>query len=188
MTTDSEEESGPTYKKYALVETATGRVFMSGHTMDIASVPSRPGYTLVELDLAGVTPVPDLHAVNIETLEITECSPAIGVIRDRKLDELRAANNAAIRRGFVSGALGSDHHYPADDIDQANMQRVAIAGGALWCLASDVWSFEAHTSAQGAQVLSDFGAACDSARAHFADLVAQVNAADTADAIAAIAW
>lgn len=102
---------------------------------------------------------------------------------------LQASCDAVIIGGFSSSALGSAHDYPSlISPDQANMNRVAMAGGDLWCAVSGTWSMQTHTAAQGLTVLTDFGTYCDTQRSHLASLTTSVNSAPDAATVNAITW
>lgn len=117
-----------------------------------------------------------------------------------KVAELSTACKAAIYAGFTSDALGSAYSYPAKDTDQQNLSGSVLAsllpsaaGGdwatPFWCAdAAGAWEFRAHTAAQIQQVGQDGKAAILAAMARNQSLAAQVLAATTVDAVAAITW
>ncbi|WP_250435775.1 hypothetical protein [Caballeronia sp. ATUFL_F2_KS9A] len=116
-----------------------------------------------------------------------------------KVAELSAACKATIYAGFSSSALGELFSYPAKDTDQQNLASSVLAslmpGNAadwstpFWCAdASGQWEFRAHTAAQIQRVGQDGKAAILDAMARNAQLAAQVAAAESVDAVNAIAW
>ncbi|MDR5883616.1 hypothetical protein [Caballeronia sp. LZ032] len=119
--------------------------------------------------------------------------------RVAKVAELAAACKAAIYAGFSSNALGELYSYPAKDTDQQNLASSVLAslmpGNAadwstpFWCAdASGEWAFRAHMAAQMQRVGQDGKAAILAAMARNAQLAAQVAAAESVDAVNAIAW
>lgn len=119
--------------------------------------------------------------------------------RSLKISELDASCKAAIYAGFTSSALGSVHTYPAEDADQQNLS-ASVLGSLMpnlaadwttpfWCAdASGLWSYAAHTAAQIQQVGQDGKAAVIAAITKKAQLVAQVNAAPSVEAVQSIVW
>lgn len=116
-----------------------------------------------------------------------------------KVAELASACKAAIYAGFSSSALGATFSYPAKDTDQQNLASSVLASlmpgiesdwsTPFWCAnASGEWAFRAHTVAQIQKVGQDGKAAILTAMARNAALAAQVQAAESVDAVNAIAW
>ncbi|WP_296652897.1 hypothetical protein [Paraburkholderia sp.] len=112
-----------------------------------------------------------------------------------KISALQAACGAALVAGFASSALGAPHTYPSQKNDQDNLQSAVAASGGqagawatpLWCEdQTGTWAYTAHTAAQVAQVNVDWVAFRTAAQSKYAAAVAQVNAATTADAVAAV--
>lgn len=131
-------------------------------------------------------------------------NPNAGALR---LDQLKAAKiaefsnacQAQIYAGFTSTALGTVHTYPAKDRDQSNLSGSVLASvlpglpttwtTPFWCMdMAGAWSLADHTAAQIQQVGTDGKAAILAAVTKNASLAAQVNAATTAAAVAAIVW
>lgn len=98
----------------------------------------------------------------------------------------------AIISGFKSSALGAEHTYPSKPTDQTNLIGAVASGLAIiyfWCANADgVWDFHVHTDAQIKQVLADAGTQRMSYSAQLADLVVQIDAAQTVSAVANIIW
>ncbi|WP_322009218.1 hypothetical protein [Paraburkholderia sp. J12] len=113
-----------------------------------------------------------------------------------KISVLQDACATALVTGFVSSALGAAHTYPSKKNDQDNLQSAVVASASaqgdtwatpLWCEdQSGAWTYTAHTTAQVAQVNVDWVAFRTAAQSKYAAAVAQVNAATTADAVAAV--
>ena len=85
---------------------------------------------------------------------------ALDRAKEAKVAELKAACSAAVRSGFVSAALGSDHRYDTDKTeDQVNLIGAGNAGADIkyTCtkVDTDIKARRLHTAAQMAQVLAD---------------------------------
>ncbi len=85
---------------------------------------------------------------------------ALDRAKEAKVAELKAACSAAVRGGFVSAALGSDHRYDTDKTeDQVNLIGAGNAGADIKYTCTEVTtgikSRRLHTAAQMAQVLAD---------------------------------
>lgn len=125
-----------------------------------------------------------------------------------KIAELSAACRAQIVSGYDSTALGTIHHYPAQDQDQANMVASVTASMVpglpadwvtpFWCAdGTGTWAFRPHTAAQIQQAGIDGKAAITVALERNAMLSAQVQAiaadagmtdADKIAAISGVVW
>lgn len=104
---------------------------------------------------------------------------------------IKTACAAAITTGFTSTALGTSAAYGSQATDQANLLSVvaSAAGGSLWCQETGTaWSFVEHTAGQASKVLADWQTYRAAQQSKYASLVAQVNAATTAEAVQAINW
>lgn len=123
---------------------------------------------------------------------------ALGDAKERKVEALRAACQAAIYAGFTSSALGTPHLYPALDKDQANLSASVLASllpglpqdwaTPFWCASSGVWAFRMHSAAQIQQVGSDAKAAILACMVKNATLAAQATAATTTAQVAEVQW
>lgn len=105
------------------------------------------------------------HMIDLATLEpITRVAPpeevAAKLVRDN-----RFAVHDTIVGGFLSSALGEERSYPSTPLDQTNMLHASVVGGLLMCALDDDWTLEEHTPEQARQVLTDFVAMRDAARA-----------------------
>lgn len=120
-------------------------------------------------------------------------------IKQAKIAELAAACRAQIEAGFDSAALGTMHHYPAGQQDQANLTASVTASlvpnlptgwtTAFWCAdSSGVWSYAEHTASQIQQAGLDGKAAITAALQKNAQLRAQVESATTLTEVAAVVW
>ena len=102
---------------------------------------------------------------------------------------VKSACSKAITAGFSSSALGSAYFYGSNPTDQGNIGYVALRGGSLWCApASGAWTFTAHTSGQGDQVLADLAAHIQAQQTIYANLLTQINSATEASAVSGIVW
>lgn len=116
--------------------------------------------------------------------------------------QAQVLNNAcatAITSGFTSSALGSAYTYPSGMTDQQNLTASVLASllpslaegwtTPFWCAnSSGVWAWTNHTAAQIQQVGTDAKTAILASQSQNATLQAQVAAATTVDAVAAITW
>jgi hypothetical protein len=112
---------------------------------------------------------------------------------------LNSACANAITAGFTSSALGSAYTYPSGVTDQQNLTASILASllpglaegwtTPFWCAnSSGVWAWTNHTAAQIQQVGTDAKTAILALQSQNATLQAQVAAATTVDAVAAITW
>lgn len=112
---------------------------------------------------------------------------------------LTAACAGAIVGGYASSALGSEHQYPSKVTDQINMMG-SVTDSLLpgqpedwatpfWCAdETGVWTFRAHTAAQIQAAGADGKAHIIECQTKLGQLSAQVMAAASAEAVAAIVW
>ncbi len=123
----------------------------------------------------------------------------LATVQSRKVTELRVACAATITSGFSSAALGAAHTYPTLPTDQSNMissvtESLLPGIGAgwttpFWCAdGAGAWGFRPHTAAQIQQASADGKAMIIAAQARLATRAAAVQAATTADQVAAITW
>lgn len=119
--------------------------------------------------------------------------------KQTKIAELAAACRAQIVSGFDSAALGTVHHYPAGQQDQANLTASVTASlvpnlpagwtTPFWCADSaGVWAYVEHTASQIQQVGLDGKAAITAALQRNAQLRAQVEAATSLAEVATVLW
>lgn len=112
---------------------------------------------------------------------------------------ITSACAAAIVSGFTSSALGSAYTYPSAVTDQQNLAASVLASvlpnvpegwtTPFWCAnSSGVWAWTNHTAAQIQQVGTDAKTAILALQSKNATLQAQIAAAETVDAVAAITW
>ncbi|KEC73895.1 hypothetical protein RLPCCGM1_c2014 [Rhizobium leguminosarum bv. phaseoli CCGM1] len=120
-------------------------------------------------------------------------------LKEAQIVLLTSACAAAIVGGYASSALGSEHQYPSKVTDQINMMgsvtdsllpdQPADWSTPFWCAdEAGAWAFRLHTAAQ-------IQAAGVAGKAHILEcqtklgqLSAQVLAATSAEAVAAIGW
>lgn len=123
----------------------------------------------------------------------------IAAARQLKATEISSACETGIMAGFVSAALGDDHHYPADMTDQANltasvMRSTLTADGPaeeypFKCAdGAGNWQFRPHTAAQIQQVGKDAYQHILGLRQVNAVLQEQIALAQSEQDINSIAW
>jgi len=126
-------------------------------------------------------------------------APTLAQLQANQIATLRQACAVQIVSGAQSSALGSPHTYPTDPTSQLNMAGSVTASllpglpagwtTPFWCADSTGnWTFTPHTAAQIQQVGQDIKASVVAAQTRLAQLTAQVNAATTPAAVAAIVW
>lgn len=172
-------------------------------------IPQLPeGFSLEEVFHADIAAQIQLAADDIETgwtWNGTEFSAPVGP----SLDDVKAARigviltaacAAAIVGGYQSSALGAAHLYPSSITDQINMMGSVTASllpdlpgdwtTPFWCKdeASGQWAFRPHNAMQIQQAGADGKAHIVDCQARLEQLSAQVMAAASAQAIAAIVW
>ena len=141
--------------------------------------------------------------VNWETIEVkkptwSEIEPLltqyeITSSKEQKLTELNDSCSSAIRAGFVSNALGSDHHYStSSNEDQINLTGAVALGADIFYSCTDTATnkkqMRLHTHAQIKKVLSDGASEKTKLMQRYYDKVELVNAATTVEEIEAIVW
>jgi hypothetical protein len=149
-------------------------------------------------------PITDEQAARIDQLAwggsglITQ-PIALAKLKTKAAAALDAACAAQIVAGFSSLALGTAHLYPAKPTDQANLTASVLDGvinqadtswrTPFWCADSaGLWAWREHSAVQIKQVGQDGKAAVIAAQTKNATLQAQVAAATSEAALAAIAW
>ena len=118
----------------------------------------------------------------------------LGDIKEGKYADLIAAFNADLNAGFVSNALGNDHHYDSEQHNRENLIG-AVAAGVEQPYTCDDQLGNAdskqqrlHDAAQMKQVLIDGAVVKQTLIAKLRDLRAQVEAAGDEAAVDAINW
>src|ERR1035437_6239043 len=174
------------------------------------SNPLNPGFgtVLIAAGLGGlVVSWTDDGTINFGASVTSDQQVAIMALHDAydatktaKIAELRVACAKAIVGGFASSALGSTHNYPSQDLDQQNMAASVLASllsdglvsgwtTPFWCQdGSGAWAFVPHTATQIQQVGSDGKLFVMTAQQKLVTLSAEVMAATSDGAVAAIAW
>lgn len=123
-------------------------------------------------------------------------------LADAKCDkyaELRLACRRAIIAGFTSDALGSEHTYPSEETDQANLSSSVLASmlpgnPGNWAtpfLCADAagnWDYRAHTAVQIRKVGVDAKAAILAKLIAKAELFKTVMQAQSIEAVEAVSW
>jgi hypothetical protein len=123
-------------------------------------------------------------------------SPTLQQVQTNQSAVLTQACANAILSGFTSSALGSAYIYPCKSTDQQNLaasvaksQLVPSATFPFWCAdSSGAWAMRNHTATQIQQVGIDAYASVLSAQQKLTNLVAEVMAATSADAVQSIVW
>ncbi|MAL02631.1 MAG: hypothetical protein CL536_10975 [Alcaligenaceae bacterium] len=118
--------------------------------------------------------------------------------KDLKIRVLSGACQADIYDGFESSALGSLHHYPANDKDQQNLTASVLASivpglpqewlTPFWCEIGGIWEFRMHTAAQIQQVGMDGKARILACMALNDSLAGQVREATSIAEVESIEW
>lgn len=137
------------------------------------------------------------------TLSVSRPKPSaaeqLKAAQEKVINDLEKACAAQIAQGFTSSALGEPYTYPARQTDQMNLQASVLASilpgvagdwsTPFWCADSHgEWAYRDHSAAQIQQVGVDGKNAINAAIAQKIVLEQQVEAATTADEVAAIAW
>ena len=124
---------------------------------------------------------------------------ALADAKKDKCEALRKACRRAIIAGFTSDALGSEHTYPSDETDQANLSSSVLASmlpgnPGNWAtpfLCADAagnWDYRAHTAVQIQKVGVDGKAAILAKLTAKAELFKTVMQAQSIEAVEAVAW
>jgi len=121
--------------------------------------------------------------------------PTLEQAKKQKINEINNKCKQEIVSGFTSSALGSEHIYQSEPVDQINLMGAVLAGqdSLFKCGVKDdggniTWSYKQHTIAQLKQVLAD-GKAYKFALLEKANkLKEQVKNAKTVDEINKINW
>lgn len=116
--------------------------------------------------------------------------------RVQKLQELSGSASQEIQGGFISNALGSDHHYNAQVDNQVNLigavTAVSLTGGSInyTCteVATNIKSQKSHTQAQIEAVYQTGVQTKQAVIAYFHSLRNQVDAATDIPQVDAVVW
>ena len=139
------------------------------------------------------------HAFDYATKTWKLPSDALDKVKAAKKETLRAACRRAIIAGFTSDALGSEHTYPSDETDQANLSSSVLASMLpgnpndwvtpfLCADAAGNWDYRNHTAAQMRKVGVDGKAAILAKLTAKAELFKTVMQAQSIEAVEAVAW
>jgi hypothetical protein len=123
----------------------------------------------------------------------------LALLKAERIGALSTECSTFIVSGFKSSALGAEYSYPAKPTDQQNLSASVLdsllAGGnstwttPFWCAdTAGEWAFRPHTATQIQQVGVDGKAVILAAMSKNESLAASVNAATTAEDVAAIVW
>lgn len=142
------------------------------------------------------TMIKKFNLISISENEFNELiAPSIDVIKSTKTNEINTKCSNEITAGFKSNALGSEHIYQSEQIDQLNLIGVVTAGQDDYfkCGVADadgniVWNYEMHTITQLQNVLKDGKAIAQALLQKANTLKVQVANAQTIDEVNAIQW
>jgi predicted NAD/FAD-dependent oxidoreductase len=135
-----------------------------------------PGHTVQDGALVAPTPA--------------SAEEQLATARNNQVSALRHAEQTTLTRGFSSDALGQPHTYPSNTGDLlALFVALGDAGTSIWCMdAEGAWSYAPHSVEQIDRVMEDLRAFRQAQQTKLGELVQQVRAAITADAVRAITW
>lgn len=115
--------------------------------------------------------------------------------KDTKVKEINTACGNEIENGFVSDALGTEHTYQSEQIDQLNLIGLVASGtddyfktGVTDANGNITWNYELHTIEQLKLVLDDGKAYKQALLLKANTLKSQVAEAITVEEIEAIVW
>ncbi|TBZ17024.1 hypothetical protein [Rhizobium leguminosarum] len=130
---------------------------------------------------------------------LVNAADQLAALKASRIAVLTAACAEAIVSGYASAALGSEHQYPSKVTDQINMMG-SVTDSLLpgqpvewstpfWCAdESGAWAFRAHTAEQIQTAGADGKLHVLTCQTKLGQLSAQVMAAASAEAVAAIGW
>lgn len=129
------------------------------------------------------------------TFSIPEAqSVPLDALKDQRRDKLRESCRAAITTIFQSSALGAQYSYDCRVEDQSNI-KMRLAASQSDLVSRKIWAHDGveftrkpHTTAQLEQVNIDMEAHIEAQQSQLESLIASVNAAADADAVAAVVW
>ena len=124
---------------------------------------------------------------------------ALDMAKAARIAILTADCAAAIVGGYVSPALGAEHRYPSGVTDQINMMGSVTASllpdiapdwsTPFWCAdEAGEWAFRMHSADQIQHVGRDGKQHIVDCQSTLTTLTAEVEAAETAETVAAIVW
>jgi hypothetical protein len=164
------------------------------------------GYTILQL-VPPPAPTPFTFAVEGPPVQVNDVWTQTWTVNEVPLATAQATQSGilnsacaqAIVSGFTSSALGATYTYPSGLIDQQNLAASVLSSvmpnlaadwtTPFWCEDSNGnWAWISHTVAQIQQVGMDGKIAVLNYQNQNAQLQAQVAAATTVDAVAAIVW
>lgn len=130
-------------------------------------------------------------------LEIWEVD--IVLLKEEKSKEINSKAKLAIVSGFKSAALGTEHYYPSNLVDQQNLNSSVVSAlledegsswaTPFWCAnQAGEWAFVAHSVAQIKQAGKDAKAHVLTQMNKSAELQAQIQQVDSFEALSAIQW
>ena len=185
-----------------IIESAVGRRDPEGFEGPIDEPPiPAPGTELIPYQ--GFIPL--TGPTNTAVLRWEGAAPAwvevatLDELKARKAAAISAACGEAITAGFACGALGAGFRYPAKFTDQANLTGSVMRSfypnvdadwrTPFWCAdAESVWEWRPHSAVQIQQVGDCAVVARLSCMSTNEQLQAQIIAAESPEALAAINW
>ena len=121
--------------------------------------------------------------------------PTLKQAKKQKISEINGKCKQEIEAGVASSALGSEHIYQSEPVDQINLMGVVLAGqdSLFKCGVKDdkgniTWSYKQHTIAQLQQVLQDGKVHKQGLLQKANTLKTQVANATTVKDVEAIVW
>jgi hypothetical protein len=184
--------------KHFIVYDALGNILRTGVCPDVDfSSQANIGEFIMEGSANDLT-----QMVDTVSLEIIQKPPApynLGNEQSKKSAEISVACRLHIYGGFESSALGTVHHYPANDRDQSNMiasvtdsynpDNLSNWTTLFWCRdANAVWDLVPHTAQQIRKAGADGKRFIEAAILKNAQLQAQIQQATNESELNVIAW
>lgn len=172
---------------------------------EVSLITSRMSLTQGAVYCDGTLTVSDVAmAGEIEALVSVEgwqssMAPTLPELKSERITALTAECAAAIIGGYMSSALGAPHIYPSKQTDQLNMMG-SVTDSLLpglstswstpfWCAdEAGEWAYRAHNVEQIRQAGSEGKTHVVLCQTLLATLTAAIDAAETAEAVAAIVW
>jgi hypothetical protein len=151
----------------------------------LENVPTETNYTILEVDKW-----PQELKFDENKNIIIDDSKELEKLKSKQIIKINQECSKSITEGFTSSALGNVYSYPSSTTDQLNINSVAMSGeGFLWCLDNlGNWNFIKHTKKQSSQVQKDMLVFIQSQQNKYANLIAQINQANTNNDIFTINW